>query len=149
MRVPAVQAALSYASRGWAVFPCHSIREPGGCSCYRADCASPAKHPKTAGGLTAATTDPSTIEQWWHRWPNANVAIRTGAASGIVVLDIDPDHGGETTIDRLIAEHGPLPSGAVVRIKRKPGKLSDVKTGQRAAVIKGPQRTLVLVRDPK
>ena len=42
-----------------------------------------------------------------------------------------------------------IPSGAVVRIKRKPGKLSDVKTGQRAAVIKGPQRTLVLVRDPK
>jgi hypothetical protein len=39
-----------------------------------------------------------------------------------------------------------IPSGAVVRIKRKPGQLSDIKTGQRAAVIKGPKRTLVIVR---
>jgi hypothetical protein len=39
-----------------------------------------------------------------------------------------------------------VPSGAVVRIKRKPGKLSDIQAGQRAAVVKGPQRTLVRVR---
>jgi hypothetical protein len=109
-----VQAALSYAARGWGVFPCHSVREPAGCSCYRADCASPAKHPRIAGGLTAATSDPSTIEGWWRRWPNANVAIRTGAASGIIVLDVDPDHGGEETLARLLAEHRPLPPGAVV-----------------------------------
>ena len=42
-----------------------------------------------------------------------------------------------------------LPSNAVVRIKRKRGKLSDLKVGQRAMVVKGPQRTLVIVRDAK
>jgi hypothetical protein len=42
-----------------------------------------------------------------------------------------------------------IPSDAVVRIKRKPGKLSDIKTGQHAMVVHGPQRTLVIVRDPK
>jgi hypothetical protein len=42
-----------------------------------------------------------------------------------------------------------IPSGAVVRIKRKPGKLSDIKAGQHAMVVKGPKRTLVIVRDPK
>jgi len=40
-----------------------------------------------------------------------------------------------------------LPSNAVVRIKRKPGKLSDIKAGQHAMVVRGPQRTLVIVRD--
>ena len=42
-----------------------------------------------------------------------------------------------------------IPSDAVVRIKRKPGKLSDIKAGQHAKVVKGPKRTLVVVRDPK
>ena len=42
-----------------------------------------------------------------------------------------------------------IPSDAVVRIKRKPGKLSDIKTGQHAMVVHGPKRTLVIVRDPK
>lgn len=42
-----------------------------------------------------------------------------------------------------------LPSNAVVRIKRKPGKLSDVKAGQHAMVVRGPQRTLVVVRNAK
>ncbi len=39
-----------------------------------------------------------------------------------------------------------IPSNAVVRIKRKPGKLSDVKVGQHAMVVHGPKRTLVIVR---
>jgi len=42
-----------------------------------------------------------------------------------------------------------LPSNAVVRIKRKAGQLADVKAGQHAMVVKGPNRTLVIVRDAK
>ncbi|MGH3370991.1 MAG: bifunctional DNA primase/polymerase [Nocardioidaceae bacterium] len=110
------EAALAYATRGWAVFPCHSpAGPPGTCSCCRSDCASPGKHPRVAGGLTAATTDRSTIERWWRHWPSANLAIRTGAVSGIVVLDIDPGHGGDETLSSLLDEHGSLPPGAVVR----------------------------------
>lgn len=41
--------------------------------------------------------------------PDANVAIVTGAVSGLVVLDIDPRHGGDESLRRLEHEHGPLP----------------------------------------
>lgn len=67
-----------------------------------------------SGGLTAASVDPATIEGWWRRWPSANVAIRTGAVSGLAVLDVDPDHGGDESLDTLLRDHGPLPAGAVV-----------------------------------
>ena len=108
-------AALAYAARGWSVFPCHSPAEtPGGCSCRRADCSSPAKHPRVSGGLTVASVDPATIEGWWRRWPSANVAIRTGAVSGLIVLDVDPGHGGDESLEALLRDHGPLPPGTVV-----------------------------------
>ena len=68
-----------------------------------------------AGGLTVASVDPATIDGWWRRWPTANVAIRTGAVSGLIVLDVDPDHGGDDSLDALLHEHGPLPPGAIVR----------------------------------
>jgi hypothetical protein len=109
-----VDAALDYAARGWPVFPCHSIHA-GACTCHRAECSSPGKHPRIGGGLTAATTDPDTIQRWWQRWPTANVAIRTGTPSGLVVVDIDPDHGGATTLRQLVRQHGELPPGPTVR----------------------------------
>jgi hypothetical protein len=43
------------------------------------------------------------------------VAIRTGAVSGIVVLDIDPRHDGDQTIARVEAENGRLPPGRTIR----------------------------------
>jgi hypothetical protein len=67
------------------------------------------------GGLRAATTDRLTIAAWWDRWPAANVAIRTGVPSGLVVIDVDPDHGGAASLDALVASHGPLPDGRRVR----------------------------------
>ncbi|MDP9404606.1 MAG: bifunctional DNA primase/polymerase [Actinomycetota bacterium] len=111
-----IDAATVYARRGWAVFPAHSPAfSMGRCTCGHADCASPAKHPRVAGGLKAATTDRAQIERWWSKWPNANVAIRTGEVSGLMVVDIDPAHGGETSLARLVEQHGELPAGRVVR----------------------------------
>lgn len=43
------------------------------------------------------------------------MAIRTGAPSGLVVVDVDPDHGGDETLAALKATHGPLPAGRTVR----------------------------------
>lgn len=111
-----IDAATIYAHRGWAVFPCHSPAAAlGRCTCGLAECSSPAKHPRLAGGLKVATTDRGQIKAWWSRWPNANVAIRTGEVSAIVVVDIDPAHGGETSLARLVEERGELPAGRVVR----------------------------------
>lgn len=74
------EAALHYAARGWALFPCHEPGD-GGCSCRRPDCASPTKHPRTPRGLHDATTDPATIDRRWRRWPTANIA-GTGSGAG-------------------------------------------------------------------
>jgi hypothetical protein len=38
------------------------------------------------------------INEWYQLWPSANVGIVTGAISGLVVLDIDPRHGGEQSL---------------------------------------------------
>lgn len=111
---PPAAAAWRYAERGWQVLPCHHITATG-CSCRKADCSSPGKHPRTASGFREATTSPGQVRQWWRRWPGANVGIRTGAQSRLVVLDVDPDHGGVEALRSLIAQHGRLPPGLRAR----------------------------------
>ncbi len=101
-------AALDYARRGWSVIPLHTLTA-GGCSCRRHECSSAAKHPRTEHGLKDAATDEGTIRQWWDEWPDANVGIVAGAESGLVVLDVDPRHGGDESLRRLEEQHGPLP----------------------------------------
>lgn len=81
-------SALTYAERGWRVFPLHGIVN-GRCTCGRLNCGSAGKHPLVRRGLHEATTDKTQIETWWRRWRNANVGLVTGEASGIVVVDID------------------------------------------------------------
>jgi hypothetical protein len=85
-------AALEYAASGRRVFPC----APG------------TKRPATVYGLHDATLDPDVIRGWWERWPRANVAIRTGAVSGLVVLDVDMPEGFASH-EALEAKQGRLP----------------------------------------
>lgn len=106
--VDMLAAALSYAARGWAVFPLHTLAGSG-CSCGNRSCPNVGKHPRTENGFKDATTDPAVIRKWWKRWPDANIGTATGAVSGIVVLDVDPRHGGDEALADLEAEHGKLP----------------------------------------
>ncbi len=85
--------AIDYARRGWHVFPVHSPMD-GACSCGKPDCESPANHPRTPKGLNDATIDRGVITEYWTRWPDANIGIRTGQISGVVVIDVDADKGG-------------------------------------------------------
>lgn len=85
--------ALAYAKRGWRVFPCR----PG------------AKEPATRHGFKDASVDKARLIEWWQKIPDANVAIATGAASGLVVLDRDPRNGGDRSLAELERRHGPLP----------------------------------------
>jgi RecA-family ATPase len=78
-----MEAALSYAAKGYLVFPCKP-RE---------------KVPATKHGLKDATRDERTLREWWSENPEYNVAIRTGKESNLVVLDID-EGGEETLADR-------------------------------------------------
>lgn len=53
------------------------------------------------------TATPELVEEWWRRWPTANVGVRTGG--GLVVIDIDPRHEGDRTPADLERRHGALP----------------------------------------
>jgi hypothetical protein len=85
--------ALQYAERGWAVFPCRPRT----------------KKPATQHGFKDATTDTGRIRRWWHDKPDKGIAIATGEVSGLLVVDIDPRHGGDKTLAELIESHGELP----------------------------------------
>ena len=89
-------AALAYAEAGLAVFPL----KPG------------SKVPATLDGLKSATCDAEQVRAWWQRWPDANVAVRTGGESGLVVLDVDVQRGGAGTLAKLERAHGRLPRTA-------------------------------------
>lgn len=110
-----LEAALKYARRGWAIFPLHYARH-GECSCTKADCQDPGKHPMfhlgdLQHGLLDATKDESLIKKWWARWPDANIGIATGKVSGFIVLDVDlhPGCDGNETLEDLGAQNGRLP----------------------------------------
>jgi hypothetical protein len=55
------------------------------------------------------------LARWFQRWPDAGIAIVTGQVSNLVVLDIDPGHGGEVSVKALEAKFGPLPATLTVR----------------------------------
>lgn len=105
-----LSAALEYSRRGWLVFPVAWITTEGICSCREGSaCQSPGKHPLTPRGFYDASRDENTIRAWWRRFPQANVAIRTGRESNLLVLDVDPRKGGDKSLERLIKQFGPLP----------------------------------------
>ena len=101
--------ALAYARKGWRVFPLHSIRD-GRCTCGKAHCASPGKHPRTKGGFKDASTDFTQITAWWRRWPDANIGIATG--SGLAGIDVDGPEG-ISEFKHLIQNNEPLPETLV------------------------------------
>lgn len=104
-----LDTALAYAAYGWHIFPLHTINDDG-CTCGRAldECSSPGKHPRTRNGLKDATSRDTAIRAWWTRWPDANIGLRTGQPSQIVVVDIDLGHHGFDTLVQLEAANGEL-----------------------------------------
>jgi hypothetical protein len=95
-----LEAAQAWAHRGVPVLPTW----PEG------------KAPLTRRGVHDATTDPDVLRRWWTRWPDANLAIATGAP-GPDVLDVDI-RGGESGWPALrrLREAGILPSGAPLAV---------------------------------
>lgn len=96
--IKTLEHALFYADHGWKVFP---LKEKD-------------KVP-TVKWADVATTDKDIITSWWTANPAANVGIMTGSKSGLLVLDIDAGHGGETTLAELQSKYGELPQTPVCR----------------------------------
>jgi hypothetical protein len=88
--VTILEAALSYAARGWRCIPVHAIVN-GKCTCERADCSSPGKHPTRSKWTTQATTDAAKLTAMLSG--SLNVGIVTGPGSDILVVDIDGPEG--------------------------------------------------------
>lgn len=100
---------LDYIALGWPVFPVHAISRDGRCTCGKADCSSPGKHPRTRNGCKDASLAEDLALSWWTDDGSVNIGMATGESSGTVVLDIDPRHGGDESLAALEAEHGELP----------------------------------------
>jgi Bifunctional DNA primase/polymerase, N-terminal len=107
------EAALAYAAAGYRVFPLRGKLPLGNCpACeprgprYRPHQAPECGH-ELCHGLYAATSDPVRVEHWWARWPQANIGARV--PTSLLVIDVDPRHGGLGRLAELEREHGPLP----------------------------------------
>jgi len=87
-----VAAALGYAALGWKVFPLG----------HRS------KIPLTENGYHDATTDEKQIRKWWGARSKSGIGVAC-QPSGLVVIDIDPGHGGQESFDALLRVLGPLP----------------------------------------
>ena len=118
---PLLQSALHLADLGISVIPLW-WPDDDTCACSAgANCESPAKHPiakLVPNGLTNATTNTVTIEQWWERYPRANIGLCTG--SEIDVIDVD---GAIPAYQELIAEIGAPEFVAMVLTGRGDGGL--------------------------
>lgn len=87
--VPEIERITTFARR-FPVFPC-----------------GPNKRPLVQGGFHAASQDAAVIRRWWSQWPDALVGVPTGQATGLVVIDYDPDKATHAT-HAWIAEHSDL-----------------------------------------
>lgn len=89
-----LDAALTFAARGWPVFPCNSVADK-----------SKGKQPLVARGFKAASTDPETIRAWWREYPDALIGLPTGRDLGAFVVDLDPREDDCETLWRKLEEH--------------------------------------------
>jgi hypothetical protein len=58
-------------------------------------------------GLSDASTDEKLVRHWWTSRSDANVGVVTGR---VVVIDIDPRHGGDRSLEELERANGKLPT---------------------------------------
>lgn len=91
---PVLEAALAGIARGWVPLPM----------------APRSKRPLLPWrDMQARGPDAVEVQAWYLRWPDAGLAFVTGAVSGLVVLDIDPAHGGGASLAEIEAREGALP----------------------------------------
>ncbi len=113
-------AALRYAAKGWPVFILGRNKRPVA-NCGRCQPANgqPPHDPQgckclTCHGFYAATLDPRLITRMVAMVGGGMLAIRTGAPSRLVIIDVDPAHDGNRSLATL-RDQGLLPPTRYVR----------------------------------
>lgn len=84
------KSAAWYARHGWSVFPLRPKT----------------KDPFSGLGVYAATTNLAQVENWWRRWPQANIGLHCGG-SGLLAIDHDKykdTYGGAGLLSRADEE---------------------------------------------
>lgn len=107
-------AAHHYMQRGWAIIALYGVHQASDgvwrCDCGRTDCASGGKHPLGAGRLGDGWAPPIKDSGDEVQLPSgANIGLKTGHASGVFALDVDPKNGGDIRLAELEAQYGALP----------------------------------------
>jgi hypothetical protein len=102
-------AALAAAERGWPVFMLGRSKRPvANCQqCRPVNGRAPHDPGRcwhlTCHGFYAASTDPGRVAAIVAAVPTGQLAVRTGAVSGLLVVDVDPDHGGTKSFATLMS----------------------------------------------
>ena len=97
-------AAFELCGLGWLVFPCAPGQK------------IPAVPKRDGGrGCLDATDDEEIICRWATQYPRANIGIACGEGSGLVVVDIDTNHGGMASVQALRHRGLRLPPTVSVR----------------------------------
>ncbi len=96
---PCLESALDYAQKGMRVIPV----PVGG------------KKPAITGWPSRATTDERVIYDWWKKWPQHNVGVVWGEATGLVDIEWDSEDEKKLLLDIF---GGELPPTAQTRSKR-------------------------------
>lgn len=103
-----LEEALACAERAWYIHPVHGVIN-GICTCKSAECAHPGKHPAIPRWTKPVLRSTGEIEHMFGGESVSNLGILTGAESGLVVLDVDPQHGGSESLAALEKRYGRLP----------------------------------------
>ncbi len=90
-----LDSALTLARKGTAVFP-----------------VNPDKSPRTPRGFHDATTDETAIRAW--DW-NSGGMLAACIPEGVIVVDVDPRHGGDATLAALLEAYEDLPATRTVQ----------------------------------
>ncbi|MCC7427603.1 MAG: bifunctional DNA primase/polymerase [Alphaproteobacteria bacterium] len=91
---PALAAALDYLRRGFSVLPLRPREKRPILEWEAMQHAAPAE---------------AELRRWFAKWPDANIGIVTGRVSGLVVVDVDPKHGGADALAAEERRSGPMP----------------------------------------
>lgn len=134
------QQVAPLAALGWKIVRLWGVRDDFSCTCGKADCPTPGKHPSGGSGWQHRATDnEEEIARWFEAAKlsesgRCNVGLRLGATSGVVDVEFDspdaenvlreyglhlidtPAYSSGRGVHRLFQHEDWMPDSAVIKI---------------------------------